>query len=146
MDRKYQLKWTRACHCLGRCTSCYGVIKYRYQVMVQEAHASMYASLFKRACHFVCSTFFFFAFIILTIYPLLYCQTVCGASKYRWSWAITSGVPAIVRDGLIIMLVMEWSDQASSQVVMPAPEMRYVSSCYFAYSHVIIICSISHTH
>ena len=29
---------------------------------------------------------------------------------------------------------------------MPAPEMRYFSSCYFPYSHVIIICSISHTH
>ena len=43
-----------------RCTSCNGVIKYRYQVMVQEAHASMYALLVKRACHFVFFNFFVF--------------------------------------------------------------------------------------
>ena len=114
-DREYQLKWTRACHCIG---------------WLSDVAAISYFQLF-----------FSFAVIILTINSLLYCQTVCGASNYRWSWAITSGVPALL---VMVLLSCALCNGAIKYHVKRWCQLLRWCTSQFAIlliPYVIIICS-----
>ena len=85
--------------------------------------------------------FFSFAVIILTINSLLYCQTVCGASNYRWSWAITSGVPALL--GMVLLSCALCNGAIKYHVKRWCQLRRWCTSQFaiLLIPYVIIICS-----